>query len=177
MSWTLHHTPPPESRPYWHHPEKGTTWQDPTNVWRTAKTKEGKTYWWHSETRETRWDDPNDEVDDFLNTIQQQQPQTVIKQEEQMKKEPEQIFLTAEDAHDAFDLLLRKFKVDESWTWQRVMTTLIDQPVYRAIKKLEDRKAAFEAYVKGGTRKERVTTEERERRISSLMPFSTRIDR
>jgi len=67
------------------------------------------------------------------------------------------VFLTAADAEDAFDNLLRQFNVDQSWSWQRVMTELIDQPMYRAIKKLEDRKIAFEAYIKGGTRQERVS--------------------
>jgi pre-mRNA-processing factor 40 len=55
-------------------------------------------------------------------------------------------YSTFEEAEAAFLKLLRRNKVDPSWTWEQTMRSIIKDPQYRALKDPKDRKAAFEKY-------------------------------
>lgn len=66
-------------------------------------------------------------------------------------------FKDKEEAERAFIGLLNKTKVDSTWTWEQTMRAIINNPLYRALKTLPERKAVFEAYIE-----ERKTIEKEE---------------
>ncbi|GAA5822553.1 hypothetical protein JCM10212_002457 [Sporobolomyces blumeae] len=72
------------------------------------------------------------------------------------------VFETAEQATTAFKGMLRNLKVDSTWTWEMVMKEAITDPLYKALRTLAERKAAFEAYLR------ETEAEEREERDKSL---------
>jgi hypothetical protein len=53
-------------------------------------------------------------------------------------------FQSIKDAEDAFIWLLKKFKVDESWSWDKVMRTLIMEPLYKALNSSAEKKNAWQ---------------------------------
>lgn len=58
--------------------------------------------------------------------------------------------------------MLKTVGVTAEWTWERVMRETVTEPLYKALKTLSERKAAFEKYVVESKREEQ---EERERSL------------
>ncbi|KAI8816324.1 uncharacterized protein EV422DRAFT_509905 [Fimicolochytrium jonesii] len=56
-------------------------------------------------------------------------------------------FNTREEAEAAFKGLLAETGVTHHWTWEQTMREVIDQPMYRALKTLAERRSAFDQYV------------------------------
>ncbi|GAA5885633.1 hypothetical protein JCM6882_007505 [Rhodosporidiobolus microsporus] len=71
-------------------------------------------------------------------------------------------FATHAEAEQAFKGMLRQLGVTSTWTWEQVMKEAITEPMYKALRTLAERKAAFEKYV------EEVKKEEKEARDESL---------
>ncbi|GAA6007728.1 hypothetical protein JCM10207_004855 [Rhodosporidiobolus poonsookiae] len=71
-------------------------------------------------------------------------------------------FATHAEAEDAFKGMLRRLKVDGTWSWEMVMKEAITEPLYKALKTLAERKTAFEKYLDEVKREE---AEERERSL------------
>uniref|UniRef100_V5EVC7 FF domain-containing protein n=2 Tax=Kalmanozyma brasiliensis (strain GHG001) TaxID=1365824 RepID=V5EVC7_KALBG len=70
-------------------------------------------------------------------------------------------------AEAAFTNLLRETGVDVDWTWETTMRSIITNPLYKALKSIAERKAAFHKYV-DELRRERA--EESRRRVEQLKP-------
>ncbi|GHJ83823.1 hypothetical protein NliqN6_0225 [Naganishia liquefaciens] len=51
------------------------------------------------------------------------------------------------EAEKAFVYLLRKFRVDESWTWDVTIRKIIVDPLYKSLKTLAERKAVWQKYI------------------------------
>ena len=66
-------------------------------------------------------------------------------------------YQTHHDAEQAFMGMLSTIGVDKTWTWERTMRETITEPLYKALKTLAERKAAFERFVA-----ESIATEKRE---------------
>lgn len=64
-------------------------------------------------------------------------------------------FDTKEEAERAFMGMLRAQGVTTSWTWEQVLRATVTQPLFRALKTLGERKAAFEKYCDDIVKKER----------------------
>lgn len=61
---------------------------------------------------------------------------------------------TPEEAAKAFIGLLRSAGVDKTWTWEQTMRTVVNDPLWKAVPTLGQRKAVFERYVEDIKRKE-----------------------
>jgi pre-mRNA-processing factor 40 len=57
---------------------------------------------------------------------------------------PHNGFATVEDGERAFFHLLRKAGVDNGWTWEQTMRTIITDPLYKALNTLAEKKAAWQ---------------------------------
>jgi hypothetical protein len=53
-------------------------------------------------------------------------------------------FLTHDKAEEGFIYLLKRERVDETWTWDQTMRQIIMDPLYKALGTLAEKKAAFE---------------------------------
>lgn len=69
-------------------------------------------------------------------------------------------FHTFEEAERAFIGMLKATGVTTSWTWEQVMRETITEPLYKALKTLAERKAAFEKYLVQAKQEEKVEREE-----------------
>lgn len=76
-------------------------------------------------------------------------------------------FRDKEEAEQAFMSLLRSKGVDVDWTWEGTMRAVITEPLYKALKTLAERKAAFQKYIEDLKRREH---EERAARLERLRP-------
>lgn len=56
-------------------------------------------------------------------------------------------FSTAQDAERAFVYLLKKAKVDETWTWDVTMRKIITDPLYKSLNTLAEKKNAWQRYI------------------------------
>ncbi|KDN40517.1 hypothetical protein K437DRAFT_238815 [Tilletiaria anomala UBC 951] len=65
------------------------------------------------------------------------------------------LFEDANQAEDAFISLLRQKGVTSEWTWEQTMRTIVTEPLYKALKSLSERKAAFNKYIEMLRAKER----------------------
>ncbi|KAF0465242.1 formin binding protein 3 [Gigaspora margarita] len=77
-------------------------------------------------------------------------PIVSIQQSEPVKVE----FDTKEEAEAAFREMLKKSGVKSDWSWEQTMRATISNPMYRALKTLNERKQAFERYVDDLIKKE-----------------------
>jgi pre-mRNA-processing factor 40 len=76
-------------------------------------------------------------------------------------------FTNVDDATKAFTQLLRQTGVTPAWTWEQTMRAIITDPMYKALKTLSERKAAFEKYVEDIRRREK---ELRDRNLERIRP-------
>ncbi|KAF9975707.1 PRP40 pre-mRNA processing factor 40 [Actinomortierella ambigua] len=56
-------------------------------------------------------------------------------------------FETKEEAEKAFMKMLKDTGVTSTWTWEQTMRAVVTDPMYRALKTIVERKAAFQTYV------------------------------
>lgn len=59
-------------------------------------------------------------------------------------------FLTHDKAEEGFIYLLKRERVDETWTWDQTMRQIIMDPLYKALGTLAEKKAAFEKVTTAG---------------------------
>ncbi|KAI9031946.1 hypothetical protein CLU79DRAFT_730816 [Phycomyces nitens] len=84
-----------------------------------------------------------------------------------MAQTPAVEFATREEAEKAFFKLLKETNVKSDWTWEQAMRAIITNPLYRSLKTVAERKAAFHAYAEKEARRERELREEREQKHRS----------
>lgn len=72
-----------------------------------------------------------------------------------------------EAAEAAFISLLEEKKVDVDWTWEVTMRAIITEPLYKALKTIAERKAAFNKYI---DRLRSQRQQERAERLDRLQP-------
>lgn len=53
-------------------------------------------------------------------------------------------FTSQEKAEEGFIYLLKREKIDETWTWDQAMRKIIMDPLYKGLDTLAQKKAAFE---------------------------------
>ncbi|EJU03810.1 hypothetical protein DACRYDRAFT_105962 [Dacryopinax primogenitus] len=80
---------------------------------------------------------------------------------------PQGGFATSEEGEKAFMHLLRKAGVDATWTWDQTMRAIITDPLYKSLKSLAEKKAAWQKYVEDLKAKE---ADEKEARLQRLRP-------
>lgn len=85
---------------------------------------------------------------------------------------PQGGFKTVEDAEEAFMYLLKREGIDETWTWDTTMRKIVQDPLWKALETLAQKKTAFEKW-----QRELVATKkaEKEARIAELKPHLTRL--
>ena len=87
-------------------------------------------------------------------------PQPAGSLQQQQQQAPVNLnFETKEEAEEAFFSLLRKYNVNPSWGWEQVLRTTVTDPLYRALRTLGERKAAYEKFVDDYKRREREAKE------------------
>lgn len=62
---------------------------------------------------------------------------------------------------DAFMHLLREKNIDESWTWEQTMRSIITEPLYKSLGTMAERKAAFSKYITNLKEQEQSSRRER----------------
>ncbi|KAJ1726617.1 U1 snRNP protein, partial [Coemansia biformis] len=63
------------------------------------------------------------------------------------QKAPRREFRTAEEAEAAFVEMLRRHKVGGDWSWEQALRAVVNDPDYRSLKTLPERKDAFHRYI------------------------------
>ena len=56
-------------------------------------------------------------------------------------------YTNVRDAEEAFIWLLKKTKVDETWSWDKVMRTVIMDPLYKALSTSAEKKNVYQKYI------------------------------
>ncbi|KAI9502741.1 U1 snRNP protein [Coemansia spiralis] len=56
-------------------------------------------------------------------------------------------YKTPEEAEHAFISMLKAHKVGSDWTWEQTLRAVVNDPTYRALKSLAERKDAFHKYI------------------------------
>lgn len=73
-------------------------------------------------------------------------------------------YATKEEAEKAFFGLLKETGVKSDWTWDQAMRAIITKPLYRALKTIGERKAAFHTWADAEAKREREEREQKEAR-------------
>ncbi|KAI8646751.1 hypothetical protein BD408DRAFT_449573 [Parasitella parasitica] len=76
-------------------------------------------------------------------------------------------YATKEEAEKAFFGLLKETGVKSDWSWDQAMRAIITKPLYRALKTIGERKAAFHAWADAEAKREREEKEQKEARLKT----------
>ncbi|KAI8388869.1 uncharacterized protein BYT42DRAFT_561565 [Radiomyces spectabilis] len=175
----------------WQKPEELMTAEEKALLscpWKEYTTPDGKKYYSNSQTKETVWEMPA-EYKEHLEKAQQAQERAVVQPPPQptppvpskpevekprhvrnhpppsvtlLAQEPAVEFATKEEAEKAFIKMLKETGVKSDWTWDQTMRAIITNPMYRSLKTLHERKAAFNSYIDREAKRERELREEKE---------------
>ncbi|KAJ2449116.1 U1 snRNP protein [Coemansia sp. RSA 2336] len=77
---------------------------------------------------------------------------------------PRREYRTAEEAEKAFMDMLKRHKVCGDWSWEKMLRAVVNDPDYRALKTLPERKAAFNRYISAVQETEREQREHEKRK-------------
>ncbi|KAJ3064682.1 hypothetical protein HDU98_011915 [Podochytrium sp. JEL0797] len=119
--------------------------------WKEYKTDDGRKYYSNTVTKETVWKTPIEYqaiIDKFdiktpITPVAQHVPAPVVNN---MVVIPVN-FETKEEAEVAFKEMLEQAEIGLDWTWEQTMRKVINNPMYRCLKTLTERKQAFQSYV------------------------------
>ncbi|KAJ1744316.1 U1 snRNP protein [Coemansia sp. RSA 989] len=77
---------------------------------------------------------------------------------------PRREYRTAEEAENAFIDMLKRYKVCGDWSWEKMLRAVVNDPDYRALKTLPERKSAFNRYISTAQETEREQREHEKRK-------------
>ncbi|KAG0187104.1 hypothetical protein DFQ28_006853 [Apophysomyces sp. BC1034] len=147
--------------------------------WKEYTTPQGKKYYSNSQTKETVWEMPTEykeltekaaaakekaaaeasRMSAFTAGIEKLSRFEPPPSATLLAQTPAVEFATREEAEKAFNKLLKETGVKPDWTWEQTMRAIITHPLYRALKTLGERKAAFHAFVDKEAKRERASDE------------------
>lgn len=158
---------------YYNSVTQETSWENPEALlslaWKEYKTDDGKEYYYNETTGETTWERPVDfekqeEVNDVVEaaaseetTEEKQKTAEVIVSELDQKLSKENVkksllatpptYESKEEATAAFFEMLQSQNVDSTWSFDRVIETFIQNPVYWLIDDSLERKTLYDEYL------------------------------
>ncbi|CAK7905846.1 pre-mRNA-processing protein Prp40p [[Candida] anglica] len=152
--------------------------------WKAYKTDEGKEYYYNESTGETTWETPDELKDDkskSATTEEENIGNDSAPEEVELKKEDDNIesneteidselskqsvsggdlidgelkFNNSKESEDAFKQLLKTTGVDSTWSFQSVISKLIENPIYWSVPDALQRKNLYEEYLVEKTKQE-----------------------
>ncbi|GAA5812495.1 hypothetical protein MFLAVUS_005951 [Mucor flavus] len=188
--WKEHTTP--EGRKYWfNNITRQSTWEKPEDLltpeekilkgssWKEYTTPEGKKYYSNIKTKETVWEIPADLKEQLEKAKKLAIEIQALTSAAPPHSEPVRVpapsmsvtmtqplpeYATRELAEQAFFGLLKETGVKSDWTWEQAQRAIITKPLYRALKTITERKAAFHMFIDAEAKREREEREQREAR-------------
>ncbi|KAH7966722.1 hypothetical protein HPB49_018878 [Dermacentor silvarum] len=154
-SWTEHKAP--DGRIYFYnHTTKQSSWEKPDELkthtelllsqcpWKEYKSDTGRTYFHNVLTKESRWTIPK-ELEELKATIAAQGEASKSSDEEETKDRPIE-FKDKKEAIEAFKELLREKEVPSNCSWEQALKLIANDPRYGTLRKLNEKKQAFNSY-------------------------------
>lgn len=143
----------------WEKPAEQTA--DGVSEWSVFKTDDGREYYYNERTQETTWSLPagfNSAVETAITTdLASAKLETKEKSEFDKLLEAEKViestlvnaplFESVESAESAFQKMLQDNDVDSTWSFEKVMSTLITNPTYWAISSPLRRQQLYDEYL------------------------------
>ncbi|KAJ3018809.1 UNVERIFIED_CONTAM: hypothetical protein HDU68_010972 [Siphonaria sp. JEL0065] len=160
--WITHTQP--DGKPYYYNKvTQQSTWDKPDELktpleralsaspWKEHKTEDGRKYYSNVATRETVWKAPPEYqaiIDKFdivipIAPVEYHPPAPVAAPVVVVPVN----FDSREAAELAFKDMLESANVGLDWTWEQTMRQVINNPMYRCLKTLTERKQAFQNYI------------------------------
>ena len=158
--WTEHQDA--DGRTYYYNALTNTSrWDKPANVaslcqkaldesdWKEYTDQESQNkYYYNSETGETTWDCPKEYqllLDRLTAEIQSNLTTAAPKEYAAVGME----FRSKEEAQNCFNQMLEDIGVQANWTWEMSVRRGYSHEFFKALKSVNDRKQAFEYYIRG----------------------------
>ncbi|KAJ2656571.1 U1 snRNP protein [Coemansia sp. RSA 1199] len=155
----------------WEKPDELKTQQELDSVWKEY-AKDGRPYWYNTRTKQSTWtrpDVPNQPIkptEPHSSMDQNNVPRQAMRRERSRSRrsasrgprsrqvpastlEPRSRheYKTPKEAEHAFNNMLKRHKVRGDWSWEKMLRAVVNDPDYRSLKTLSERKEAFQRYV------------------------------
>ncbi|KFD50828.1 hypothetical protein M513_08266 [Trichuris suis] len=139
--------------------------------WQQFTTPEGKVYYFNKETKESSWALPKELIDlqkEVQNeTLPKEQVSSAVTESTTPVKsdvDGDQSGMERKQAVETFCSLLRDKKISSNASWEQTMKLIQNDPRYRVLKKLHDKKQVFNSYKNQRARDEKEEIRQRTRK-------------
>ncbi|KAJ2404360.1 U1 snRNP protein [Coemansia sp. RSA 2526] len=160
----------------WEKPDELKTQQERDSVWKEY-AKDGRPYWYNTQTKQSTWtrpDVPNQPIKPLeapgsrmdLDRVPSRQPSMQRREPSRSRRSASRgprsrppvpattldsrsrhEYKTIEEAEQAFTSMLKRHNVRGDWSWEKMLRAVVNDPDYRALKTLPERKNAFQRYI------------------------------